>query len=84
MHRGLPEGNTKLVLILTRPCALSDHWARSSRIPSQCFCSDLGLRDPFVDVILATSTICMHMICQLNAHEIRIKFYNHKVTIDRV
>ena len=42
MHRGLPEGNTKLVLILTRPCALSDHWARSSRIPSQSFCSDPG------------------------------------------
>ena len=39
MLRGLPEGNTKLVLILARPWAL-DHWAGSSRIPSRaCFTS---------------------------------------------
>ena len=30
MHRGLPEGNTKLVLILFRALGPSDHWAGSS------------------------------------------------------
>ena len=45
MHRGLPEGNTKLVLILFSALGPSDHWAGSSRIPSQsCLASSWASR----------------------------------------
>ena len=84
MHRGLPQVNTKLVLILTRPWALPTIGPGLHEFPLNLSAPIRGLRDPFVDVILATSSTCLHMICQLNAHEIRITFYDHKVTIDRV
>ena len=68
MHRGLPGINTESVLVLARPWALPTIGPGLHEFP-QSFCSDPGFRDPFVDVILAMSSTCMHMICQLNAHE---------------
>ena len=49
MHRGLSEGNTKLVLILARP------WALPTIGPGlHGFLPNPGLHDPFVDNVLTT------------------------------
>ena len=45
MHRGLPEGNTKLVLIFVRPWALPTIGPGLPRIPSpSCFASSWAAR----------------------------------------
>jgi len=57
MHRGLPEGNTKLVLILTRPWALPTIGpGLHGSLSKSCFTYP-GLHDPFVDDVLTTGSI---------------------------
>ena len=53
MHQSLPEGNTKLVLILSRPWALPTIGpGLHGFLPNPP--SDPGLHDPFVDDVLTT------------------------------
>ena len=79
MHRGLPEGNTKLVLILFSALGPSDHWAGSSRIPSQsCLASSWASRlRLFHSHKIACTGIYMY------AHDInecRYDLYNYRAT----
>ena len=57
MHRGLPEGNTKLVFILARPWALPTIGPGLLRIPTQSCFADPGLHDPSVVDVLTTYSI---------------------------
>ena len=53
MHRSLPEGNIKLVLILSRSWALPTIGPGLHEfLPNPA--SDSGLHDPFVDDVLTT------------------------------
>ena len=53
MHRSLPEGNIKLVLILSRPWALPTIGpGLHGFLPNPA--SDSGLHDPLVDDVLTT------------------------------
>ena len=57
MHRDLPEGNTKLVLILARPWALPTIGpGLHGSLSKSCFTYP-GLHDPFVDDVLTTGSI---------------------------
>ena len=79
MHRGLPEGNTKLVVILARPWALPTIGPGLPRIPSpSCFASSWAARPRlFHSHEIACTGIYMY------AHDInecRYDLYNYRAT----